>query len=146
MRKLKLDDWITIQRRRKWRWAGKVAHTSREDWMAMAIRWDPILDPKLKATRRPGRPKTRWTDDICNHIGSAHDHDTNDAMRSTDEDVSTTTTPANNEKWLQMESQQHAGLEDSFAKALRTTACDCRHQCKQPQGCQHYDQQLNGLG
>ena len=90
--------------------------------MAMAIRWDPILDPKLKATRRPGRPKTRWTDDICNHIGSAHDHDTNDVMRNTDEDLSTTTPPANNEKWLQMESQQHAGLEDSFAKALRAMA------------------------
>ena len=90
--------------------------------MAMALRWDPILDPKLKATRRPGRPKTQWTDDICNHIGSEHDYDTNDAMRNTDDDVTTTTTPANNEKWLQMESQQHAGLEDSFAKALRTTA------------------------
>jgi hypothetical protein len=68
MWKLKLDDWITIQRRRKWRWAGNVAQTSREDWTAMAIRWDPTIDPKLKARRQPGRPKTRWTNDICSHI------------------------------------------------------------------------------
>jgi len=81
----------------------------------MAIRWDPILDPKLKATRRPGRPKTRWTNDICNHLV--------EATNAPDDDESmTSTTPNNNERWLQMDSRQLAGFEDSFATALQTTA------------------------
>ena len=64
MQRMKLDDWITMQRRRKWRCAGKIAQTSFNEWIAMAIRWDPTLDLQLNARRRPGRPKTRWTDDI----------------------------------------------------------------------------------
>jgi hypothetical protein len=70
MRKLKLDDWTTMQRRRKWRWAHKVAMAPRCDWMAMAIRWDPTCDPKLNARRRQGRPKRRWTDDIVYHLAA----------------------------------------------------------------------------
>jgi hypothetical protein len=68
MRKLKLDDWTTMQRRRKWRWAHKVAMAPRCDWMAMAIRWDPTCDPKLNARRQQGRPKRRWIDDIVAHM------------------------------------------------------------------------------
>lgn len=55
MRTLKLEVWIVMQRRRKWRWASKLANTTQ---------YDPTLDPRLAACRRPGRPKTRWADDI----------------------------------------------------------------------------------
>ena len=68
MKRLKLDDWITLQRRRKWRWARKVAMTEENNWMVLALQWDPTLDNQLSSGRRQGRPKTRWLDDIKQHV------------------------------------------------------------------------------
>jgi len=68
MKKLKLDDWVTIQRRRKWRWAHKLATNTNDTWTTTALQWDPTLDNQLKPRRRAGRPKTRWTDDIREYI------------------------------------------------------------------------------
>ena len=68
MNNLRLDDWITLQRRRKWSWASKVATRESNEWAVLAAKWDPTLNSKLRATRRVGRPKTRWTDDIQTHI------------------------------------------------------------------------------
>ena len=68
MEKLGLDDWITIQRKRKWQWASKLANTTLDTWHAPAIRWDPSL---MCATsggsypkRQTGHPKLRWIDDV----------------------------------------------------------------------------------
>ena len=68
MSKLRLEDWVTMQRRRKWRWARKLVASDEFNWATAAIQWDPTIDPKLKSRRRPGRPKTRWADDIRNYI------------------------------------------------------------------------------
>jgi hypothetical protein len=68
MKKLQLDDWVTMQRRRKWRWAHKMATTTQDTWTTIALQWDPTLDRQLDARRRTGRPKTRWTDDISDHV------------------------------------------------------------------------------
>ena len=32
MGRLKIEDWVTLQRRRKWRWANKVATSTQEAW------------------------------------------------------------------------------------------------------------------
>ena len=68
MRKLKLDDWVAMQRRRKWRWVQKLANTAHSDWMIMVTRWDPTIDDNLNTRRRLGRPKTRWMDTITNYV------------------------------------------------------------------------------
>ena len=65
---LGLDDWATLQRRRKWRWARKVATSDNLEWTRVAIQWEPTLNPRLDARRRSGRPRTRWTDDIHRHL------------------------------------------------------------------------------
>ena len=69
MKKLKLDDWITLQKQRKWRWAGRLARLESFDWTTAALDWDPTLDINLAARRRPGRPRTRWTDDTAPFAG-----------------------------------------------------------------------------
>ena len=63
MTKLNLDDWVSLQRRRKWRWVAKLAITEADAWTTQTIRWDPTLDMQHNTRRRQGRPKTRWTDD-----------------------------------------------------------------------------------
>ena len=68
VRKLRLEDWVTLQRRRKWRYARKVLLANSHEWNTAALHWDPTLDHKLNTHRRPGRPKTRWTDDLQQHI------------------------------------------------------------------------------
>jgi len=68
MNKLHLDDWVSIQRRRKWRWAMKLATDPTDNLTTRALQWDPMLDAQLNNRRRRGRPKTRWSDDICKYI------------------------------------------------------------------------------
>lgn len=55
MKRLRMDDYSKTQRRR----ARKLARTSRGDETAMAVRWDPTVDPQLNAGRRPERTRTR---------------------------------------------------------------------------------------
>ena len=64
MKKMNLDDWVTMQLRRKWRWAHKLATTTHDTWTTIALHWDPTLNTQPPARRRTGRPETRWTDDI----------------------------------------------------------------------------------
>ena len=97
MRKLKLDDWIATQRRRKWRWVQKLAKTEDFDWMVMTTRWDPTIDDKLNARRRPGRPKTRWMDDITNHVTRTTTDARHNNANSNDDDRKT---PASNDDTL----------------------------------------------
>ena len=64
-----VDDWVADQRRRKWRWAAKTATDTVPKWNVKALLWKPELDSRYNARRRPGRPMTRWTDDLtkfCN--------------------------------------------------------------------------------
>ena len=63
MTALGIEDWVTIQRRRKWRFAARVMADSHK-WGLKALLWDPLLDTRSQAKRRQGRPKMRWTDDI----------------------------------------------------------------------------------
>ena len=103
MKKMNLDDWVTIQRRRKWRWPNKVASTTHDTWTTIALQWDPTLDTQLHARRRTGHPKTRWTDDVKAHVRhtSTHardnttrhnfDHDNNNGDRDANADGDTNT-------------------------------------------------------
>lgn len=84
MKKLHLGDWVAQQRRRKWRWASRLATTETDAWMTIALRWNPTLDTKHNNQRRQGRPKTRWTDDIRKHIQQTQHPSSNDAHNQHD--------------------------------------------------------------
>ena len=60
-----MEDSGTLYRRRKWRFAGRVARKNDGRWSTQMLHWMP---PTV-AGRRPGRPLTRWTDDIVAMCG-----------------------------------------------------------------------------
>ena len=73
MKALGLEDWVTTQRRRKWRWARRVATDTLGKWTLKALNWDPLLDSRYNPRRRAGRPLTRWVDDITEYITTRRD-------------------------------------------------------------------------
>ena len=48
----------------KHRWAGHVARLTDNRWTIKTTEWTP-----RNYSRKPGRPKTRWRDDLVNQIG-----------------------------------------------------------------------------
>jgi hypothetical protein len=66
--KLRIDDWVSTVRQRKWQWVRKLSATEELEWMRQVIQWTPQHDPVYNARRRTGRPKTRWIDDVRNHV------------------------------------------------------------------------------
>ena len=68
MGRLKIEDWVTLQRRRKWRWANKVAISTQEAWGPLVLKWDPSPHLGVFQNRRIGRPKLRWADDIKRYL------------------------------------------------------------------------------
>ena len=58
MSKHDILDWVTLQRSRLWRWAGRVALQDDERWSHEVLHWEPL------GSRVRGRPRTRWTDQI----------------------------------------------------------------------------------
>ena len=67
LEKLGIDDWITIQRRRKWKWVTKVAREHHK-WSHKALLWNPAQQQHHNPHRRHQRPRTRWTDDITTYL------------------------------------------------------------------------------
>ena len=61
METLSTENWRQQARRRKWRWAGKLAHDNAK-WSSVISRWDPSVD--LETTRCTGRPCVRWDDKL----------------------------------------------------------------------------------
>jgi hypothetical protein len=59
MTKVGVESWVTMQKRKKWRWAGHVARMSDDRWTVKSLLWSPE-----NGERRVGRPKRRWTDAI----------------------------------------------------------------------------------
>ena len=96
LKKLGAEDWVSMQRRRKWRWAQRVA-TDNDKWTWKALLWEPVLDRRFQARRQQGRPRKRWTDDITDYLTSLapntqqsqqhdtqHDDDTHNPHQNTD--------------------------------------------------------------
>jgi len=120
MKTLKLDDWVVLQRRRKWRCARKVMMTAETDWMLMTMRWDPTLDHLLNSRRRQGRPKTRWCDDIRRYIATQQSNMTNDAddNNNNDGDDDDDDDDVNDRQWqrLAQDDVRWADLEEGFCQ------------------------------
>ena len=65
MVKHNVEDWVKLQRKRKWRFAGKTALFQDGRWSRRIFEWRPALH----GHRRVGAPNTRWEDDIVEHVG-----------------------------------------------------------------------------
>ena len=76
LKKADIDEWVTAQRRRKWRWAGHTARREDGRWSTMILDWSPE-----KGCRKVGHPAKRWTDDLNAIVGGdmwecmAHERD-----------------------------------------------------------------------
>ena len=60
-----LQDWVELQRRRKWQLAGKVARATDNRWSHLVLDWRPHFGHG----RSPGHPATRWTDQLEGFAG-----------------------------------------------------------------------------
>ena len=60
-----VTDWAQAYRRRKWRFAGKIARCGDKRWTYCVLLW--TSNPGQG--RGVGRPATRWQDDICKYGG-----------------------------------------------------------------------------
>ena len=136
---LGIDDWVSIHRRRKWRWAHFVAIDQNSKSALKALTWDPTLDPRYNPTRRRGRPQTRWTDDLVQHVTTStqsteeqshtDNNDNDDNTHDNDGDNDPDHGGRNNETnynenydrrltWAELarDTQRWMELEDSFVK------------------------------
>ena len=57
--KMRVLDWAEESRRRKWRWGGHVARRQDDRWTIK------VLSFQMDGTRNIGRPRKRWSDEIC---------------------------------------------------------------------------------
>lgn len=57
---LGMESWTHIHRLRKWRFAGQIARKQDSRWSLQAIVWKP----NHGLGRSPGRPRTRWSDQL----------------------------------------------------------------------------------
>ena len=74
-----------------------MANESYDKWTVSALTWDPTLDSRLNARRKPARPKTRWTDDINHHIQThGHNESNSNATFNNGNHNSTQTTDRDN--------------------------------------------------
>jgi len=66
MRRINIEDWIAVSRRRKYRWAARVASLDESRWAKKAAHWAPHEQRSTYKTtfRRRGRPAARWSDDL----------------------------------------------------------------------------------
>ena len=104
---LGIEDWISRQRRRKWRWAHRVA-LDEDKWTYKAALWNPSLSPRNKARREQGRPRRRWADDINEHVTNMSSSNNNDNDNSTNHSNETndqhwTTKAKDKRKWGEWE-------------------------------------------
>ena len=63
---LGMEDWVVSYRRKKWKWANRVAHMSAARPANAAATWKPEWDSKKG--RRVGHPHARWADSITDFL------------------------------------------------------------------------------
>ena len=61
--KFNVESWVRTQRRRKWRFAGRLARLSDGRWSQKVLDWEPA------SVRSRQRPLTRWSDQLAQFAG-----------------------------------------------------------------------------
>ena len=59
LRKAGLGDWVVVQRKRQWTFAGHVARRTDGRWSRLVLGWVPV-----RGRRYRGHPSKRWSDEI----------------------------------------------------------------------------------
>ena len=59
----RLQEWVNLQRHRKWDFAGKCARLPHDRWSKRVLSWVPWF--RCNTKRQVGRPTKRWSDDIA---------------------------------------------------------------------------------
>jgi len=70
-RKLEIEPWLELCRRRKHQWAGHIARRTDGRWSLRIMDWQPEVGWRHGGTgrgRRHARPKRRWQDEFQEHI------------------------------------------------------------------------------
>jgi hypothetical protein len=62
LKKAGLEDWVSQQRRRKFRLAGHIVRRTDGRWSTRMVDWEP------NGYRTVGRPRRRWEDCLTNHF------------------------------------------------------------------------------
>eukprot|EP00973_Karenia_brevis_P026315 3629418-Karenia_brevis.AAC.1 len=62
-KKIGLEEWVTLQRRWKWRWAGHTARREDGRWSTAVLAWTPS-----EGSRKPGHPVKRWQDGLDDYL------------------------------------------------------------------------------
>ena len=86
LRHLDIEEWISIQRKRKWNFAQRVALQSSSRWTHIVAKWQPELT-SIRTSRPQGHPKKRWHDDIEKFLKSALGKDSVDWMQVAEDKV-----------------------------------------------------------
>jgi hypothetical protein len=68
MKKVGINDWVSEQRRRVWRWAGHVARRTDGHWTRKVMMWTP------DGQRSRGHPKQRWEDILMEYAERQFGH------------------------------------------------------------------------
>ena len=63
LKKSGIDDWVTAQRRSKYKWAGHVSRRSDGRWSTRVLDWAPA-----DGVRKVGRPQKRWSDILVHYF------------------------------------------------------------------------------
>ena len=61
------DSWAQTHRRKKWRFAHKLATTNTGKWSQRILQWKPFF--RCIPRRGKGHPHTRWEDHIVEVVG-----------------------------------------------------------------------------
>ena len=67
-RQLGYESWELLQRKRKWRFAGKIAQSRDQRWSKKLLGWRPWF--RSIPWRGVGHPCTKWEDDLIQLAGS----------------------------------------------------------------------------
>ena len=63
--KFGIESWVEQQRRRKWRFAGRLARLDDGRWSKIVLNWTPA------GVRNQQRPRTRWADQLAQFAGGS---------------------------------------------------------------------------
>ena len=69
-RRLNIEDWVTAQRRKHYRWAGHIARRDDQRWTTLILDWEPEggrLQGGAGKGRIQARPRRRWEDGLMQY-------------------------------------------------------------------------------
>ena len=64
----RIDNWVTVHKRKVWRMASRVANHDRTRWTRRVLQWQPDLNPRQRGQRQHGGQHKRWDDEVNTYL------------------------------------------------------------------------------